>query len=300
MRIVIAGGSGFLGSALARALRTDGADVVILTRSVHAEGQVAWDPSDTRGAWVKAIDGADAIVNLAGETLASGRWTAQRKTRILTSRVTATDSLVAALDRTARPPAAFVNASAIGYYGNSGDAVRTEADPPGDDFLASVCVAWEAAASAASVRCRVVLLRTGLVLARDEGALPRLVLPFRLCAGGPIGSGRQWWSWIHVDDWVAIVRSAIGQSSWQGPFNLTAPSPVTNRVFARTVGRILRRPSHLRTPGIVLRVMLGEMGEALILSGQRVLPRRALAAGFVFTFGDLESALSDLINRRSR
>jgi uncharacterized protein (TIGR01777 family) len=288
VRVVIAGGTGFLGTALAQSLRADGHEVTVLTRRPRTADQVAWSDA------AAAIDGAGAVVNLAGEPLDAGRWTAARKQRILASRLDATNALVAAIQRVPRAPAVLVNASAIGIYGQLADEPVTETTPAGDDFLASVCVAWERAARAAENTTRVVLLRTGLVLDRRHGALPRLALPFYLFAGGPMGSGRQWWSWIHVADWVGLVRWAIATADVAGPVNLTAPQPVTNREFTKTLGRVLGRPALLPAPGFALRALLGEMADALILGGQRVLPQRARDAGYAFEFAALEPALRDI------
>jgi uncharacterized protein (TIGR01777 family) len=291
MTIVVAGGTGFLGSALAASYRADGHDVALLTRHPRQLGDVAWDPLSGAGDWASAVDGADAMINLAGERLDGGRWTAARKASILESRIAATRAIVAALTRVRRPPAVFVNASAVGVYGPHGAEALTENSPPGSDFLASVCVAWEAQALDASRMTRVVLLRTGLVLDRDGGALPRLALPFRLFAGGRAGSGEQYWSWIHRDDWARMVRWAIDTPDVTGRLNLTAPSPVTNADFAQTLARVLRRPALAPAPAFALRLMLGEMADALILSGQRVLPAKAALHGFEFRYPDLESAL---------
>ena len=291
MKIVIAGGGGFLGSGLAISFREDGHDVVVLTRRPRKPGDVAWDPFTTAGDWALTVDGADAVINLAGESLDAGRWTAARKTIILESRLAATRAIVAAMAKAHRPPSVFVSASAIGVYGTHGSAALTENSPPGSDFLASVCVAWEAQALEAAWMTRVVLLRTGLVLDRGGGALPRLALPFRLFAGGRAGSGNQYWSWIHRDDWTRIVRWAIDTPDVTGPLNLTAPSPVTNAEFAQTLGRVLHRPALAPAPAFALRLLLGEMADALILNGQRVLPSKATLRGFEFRYPDLGSAL---------
>ena len=296
MRVVVAGGTGFLGAALARSLRESGNDVTVLSRRPRGSGQAAWDPADPAGAWTKVIDGSDAVVNLAGEPLDAGRWTAARKASILDSRRLATGAIVRAIAQAQHPPGVLLNASAIGIYGPRGDELVTEATGTEEaaaagDFLAGVCRAWEGEALAASARSRVVLLRTGLVLDRHDGALPRLAMPFRFGAGGPVGSGRQWWSWIHVDDWVSIVRWALATPQLSGPVNLTAPQPVTNREFARTLGRALRRPAFMPAPAPALRLLLGEMADALILNGQRVVPARATASGFRFRYETLDAAL---------
>ena len=294
MRVIIAGGSGFLGSALTRALRGSGHEVLVLARRVRGAGQVAWNPDDTSGEWVARIDGADAVINLAGERLDQGRWTAHRKSQLLNSRVVSTRALVSAIATASRPPGVFISASAVGYYGPHGDEVLDESSKPGADFLAAICVAWEREARLAAPRSRVVLLRTGLVLSRDGGALPPMSLAFRLFVGGRVGSGNQWWSWIHIDDWVRLVEWMLGALSADGPVNLTAPEPVTNREFAARLGSALGRPSLVPVPGFALRLLVGEMADAAILSGQRVMPQRALAGGFQFRFPRLDAALADL------
>jgi uncharacterized protein (TIGR01777 family) len=289
MRVILAGGSGFLGSALSTRLRRDGHEVTLLTRRPRQQGDLGWNPARPEGPWIDAIARADAVVNLAGESIEGGRWTPARKQAILDSRVQATRAIVAAIEASLRPPA-LVSASAIGIYGPRDDEPLNESSAPGSDFLAGVCVAWEREAMAAAARTRVALVRTGLVLDRRAGALPRMARPFQFLAGGPLGSGRQWWSWIHVDDWVSMVAWML-DTEVAGPYNATAPSPVTNRAFAATLGRVLHRPSFMPAPAFALRLLLGEMADALIVSGQRVLPARALDAGFRFRFESLESAL---------
>ena len=357
VRVVISGGTGLIGSALAARLRSLGHEVVVLTRSAPTAGGrdggaadaalrgggagdaparasgpgdapaedrgdgAAGDPASRAGGgaaalrlqrwtaapvepgagppgWWQALDGAGAVVNLAGESIAAGRWTPRQKERILQSRIRATRALVQGIAAVANKPAVLVSGSAVGYYGPRGDEELDEGAPPGDDFLARVCVAWEGEARrAAEEGVRVALVRTGLVLAARGGALPRLVLPFRLGAGGPLGSGRQWMPWIHLDDLVELFVFLIQGEGLEGPFNGTAPQPVTNRQFARTLGRVLGRPSWLPAPAAALRLALGEMADALLLSGQRAVPRRALEAGFRFRFPELEPALRDLLAR---
>jgi hypothetical protein len=296
--IVIAGGTGLLGAALTRALRADGHRVVVLTRRPHAEGQVRWSPEDRDRSWMSTLEGAAAVINLAGNSIAAGRWTAARKAAIRDSRIVATDALVGAIAAVRQPPPVFVSSSAIGVYGTRGDERITERSSPGSDFLAEVCRDWEARAQAAEGVSRVVLLRTGVVLAREGGALPQLALPFRFFVGGPVGSGRQFVSWIHVDDWVAMVQWILATPSVSGPINATAPSPVTNVDLARTLGAVLRRPAWLTMPAFVLRLILGEMADALLLEGQCVLPEAAQRSGFVFRYSTLEPALRDLLVRR--
>jgi uncharacterized protein (TIGR01777 family) len=208
--------------------------------------------------------------------------------------------LTDAIAGSTRPPRALISASAVGIYGvRKGDQILTEETPAADDFLARVCGAWERAAAVAQSRCRVVMLRTGLVLAQRGGALPRLALPFQFFAGGPVGSGRQWWSWIHVDDWVAMTRWALSADAVSGAINLTAPTPVTNRDFAATLGEVLRRPSWLTVPTFAIRAALGEMADALIVNGQRVMPARAVAGGFRFRYDTLEPALRAIYATRT-
>jgi uncharacterized protein (TIGR01777 family) len=284
MKAVIAGGTGFLGSALAASLRLDGHEVVVLTRHPKDRGQAAWTDAS-------AFDGAGAVINLAGESLDAGRWTDARKASILESRIKATESLVKTMTSLTPRPAVFLSGSAIGVYGAHGPEALTEESPSGSDFLASICVAWEAAAMAAAWMTRVVLLRTGLVLDKSGGALPMLARPFRLFAGGRVGSGDQYWSWIHRDDWVRMVRWAIDTAAITGPLNLTAPSPATNRDFTAALARALHRPAVAPAPAFALRLLLGEMADAVILNGQRVLPAKATTNGFEFRYPDLDSAL---------
>jgi len=298
MKAVITGGTGFLGSALADSLRRDGHDVVVLTRQPRGAGDVAWDPGrpgfgigDPGSGWASAIDGADAVINLAGVPIAGERWTDARKALILASRIEATNAVVAAVSIAQRPPKVLLSASAIGIYGPHKSEALTEESAVGSDFLATVCVAWEAAASEAARTTRVVLLRTGLVLDRDAGALPQIALPFKLFAGGRAGSGDQSWSWIHHEDWTRLVRWAIDTDGITGALNLTAPNPVTNREFTRALGRALHRPTLAPAPAFALRLMLGEMADALILAGQRVLPAKAESHGFAFRYADAGAAL---------
>ena len=287
MKVIIAGGTGFLGSALAASLRLDGHHVLVMTRHPKAHDEIPWtDPS--------VFDGADVVVNLAGEPLDAGRWTDARKASIVETRVKTTETLVKGMSSLAHPPPVFLNGSAVGVYGTHGSEALTEESPPGSDFLASVCIEWEKAAMAAAWMTRVVLLRTGLPLDRSGGALPKLALPFRLFAGGRAGSGDQYWSWIHRDDWTRIVRWAIDNPEIKGPINLTAPSPVTNREFTAALAHALHRPAFAPAPAFALRLAFGEMADAVILSGQRVLPAKATRNGFEFRYPDLASALRQI------
>ena len=267
--------------------RSDRAATATSARRIH------WDPASTSGAWTDAVGNADGVVNLAGESIAA-RWTSTRKRKILESRTIATTSLVNAIAQARTTPAVFISASAVGYYGPRGSEVVTEDSPAGSDFLAGVCKAWEAAATSARARTRVVLIRTGLVLSRDGGALPKMLPPFRIGAGGPVGSGQQYWPWIHVRDWVDGVHYALANQAVDGPVNLTAPQPVTNAAFATALGHAMHRPAFVPAPGFALKLLLGEMAEGLLLSGQRAVPDKIRRLGFTFRFETLEAALADL------
>ncbi|HEY7172564.1 MAG TPA: TIGR01777 family oxidoreductase [Vicinamibacterales bacterium] len=303
MKIVISGATGFLGRPLAATLALDGHTVVALSRGGSAappgtERLVPWKPDGTAGAWAAELDGAGAVINLAGESIAGGRWTAARKRRILDSRLQATRSLVEAIGRARTPPAVLLSGSAVGYYGPLQDQVATEDTPAGSDFLAKVCVAWEEEASRAqSSRTRVVFVRTGLVLERDGGALPQMLPPFRFGVGGPVGSGRQYWPWIHRQDWIDLVRFALSTPAIAGPLNATAPAPVRNADFARALGRAMHRPAFMPAPGFALKLLLGEMAEGLLLSGQRAVPAKAQRHGYTFAYPDLDNALAVLFSR---
>ena len=302
MHIVIAGGSGFLGSALTRALATSAHDVTILSRQITPAASpqphvsyVPWTPDGTSGAWAHSINGADAVINLAGESIAAKRWSAQQKRTLRDSRLLATRSLTAAIRQAARPPAAFISGSAVGYYGDRGDETITEASAPGTDFLAGLSQDWEAAANDVAQLTRVALIRTGIVLDRRGGALPRMLPPFQMFVGGPLGSGRQYMPWVHKEDWVRLVSWTVTADGARGPLNATSPSPVTNAEFSKALGRALKRPSLLPAPGFALRIALGEMADALLLSGQRALPVRATDLGFSFRYSVIDEALNSVL-----
>jgi uncharacterized protein (TIGR01777 family) len=297
MRIVIAGGTGFLGTPLAAALRADGHDVIVLTRrTAPGWGEAHWTPDGQAGAWAAALDDAGAVVNLAGASIAGRRWTAARKAVLRDSRLLATQSLVRALQRATHQPGVFVSASAVGYYGPRGAEIVTEEDPAGTDFLGALTAEWEqAAAPLVREGIRVACVRTGLALSPDGGVLGRLLLPYRMGVGGPFGSGRQYMPWIHREDWIALVRWVIATDAADGPINATAPEPVTNEELSATLARVLHRPALLRVPAVALRLVLGELAEAL-LSGQRAVPARATALGFSFRWATLEPALRHLLD----
>lgn len=297
MKIVIAGGTGFLGRPLCAALAGDGHEVVVLTRNGQTRTAggtraVAWELDRALSPWAAELDGAGAVINLAGEPIAGHRWSAAQKRRIEDSRVTATRRLATAITEAAAPPPVFISGSAVGFYGACGSEVVTEDTGAGHDFLAGVCRRWEGqAVAASSARTRVVCLRTGLVLAPDGGALPSMLPPFKLGLGGRLGSGRQYWPWIHRTDWVNLVRFLIGAPDAVGAVNATAPTPVTNAEFTAELGRALGRPTYIPVPRLALRILLGEMADALLLSGQRATPVKAQHLGFSFTYPRLSLAL---------
>jgi uncharacterized protein (TIGR01777 family) len=292
--VVIAGGSGFLGQKLAKRLLADGQRVVVLSRRAHAAGDsVVWRPDGTAGNLASHLEGIEAVVNLAGEGIADRRWSDSRKAALRSSRILATRTLTRAMAECARPPRVFVSASAVGYYGPHGDEPVTETTPPGSDFFGKLATEWEKEAQAAAGRTRLAIIRTGLVLASDGGVLGKMLLPFKLGVGGVLGSGRQYMSWIHEDDWTAMVAWLIRDERAVGAFNVTAPEPVTNREFTRALGRALHRPAVVPVPAFALGLVLGELSAAL-LTGQRVLPARAEELGFQFTYTDLDAALVSL------
>jgi len=301
MRIVITGGTGLIGSAVAREMGSAGHEVVVLTRDPAKTGPlppntraVQWD-GRTAGDWAKLLDGDTVIVHLAGDSVAAGRWTEEKKRRIRDSRVASGRAVLEAVRQAKAKPRALLQGSAVGYYGDVGDEVVSELHPPGDDFLARVCVEWEAStAEVAAMGVRRPVLRTGIVLSDQGGALPRMALPFRMLAGGPLGNGRQWLAWIHEVDEVGAIRFLIEREDVDGPFNLTAPEPLTNRDLSRALGEVLHRPSFAPAPGFALRLLLGEMADAL-LHGQRAVPRRLLDLGYVFRYPEALGALRSLL-----
>jgi len=298
-RVAVTGSSGFVGSALVDSLVRDGHDVVRIVRreSGQVESIIHWDPA--RGRLDAAeLEGIDALVHLAGENIASARWTAARRQRIVESRVRGTRLIAEALTRLRRPPAVFVSASAIGYYGNRGDESLDERSCPGTGFLAETCRKWEAETAAAErTGLRVVQLRIGIVLGSGGGALGRMLLPFRLGLGGRIGSGRQFMSWIARRDLISAIRHVLFDSDLKGPVNAVAPAPVRNAEFTRVLGQILRRPARLPVPAFAIRLALGRLGQELLLEGARVFPRRLVDDGYRFRWGDLQGALKAELGR---
>ncbi len=291
MRVVVTGGTGLVGRPLCRALAGAGHSVVGVGRkpALTPVTTLTWDRV------AEALRDAQAIVNLAGEPIAAGRWTTARKAAIRDSRVLATRALVDAAAGMSPRPTVLVNASAVGFYGPHGDELLDETTPPGEGFLADVCRDWEAEAlRAEALGIRVVLLRLGIVLAPDGGALAKMLLPFRAALGGPLGSGRQWMSWIHRDDVLGLVLAALATEGYRGPVNATAPAPVTNREFTHTLAGVVSRPAILPVPGFALHLVMGEMAD-MLLTGQRVLPKVAEAQAYEWKFPVLAAALKDIV-----
>jgi len=297
MRILVTGATGFVGSRLVEALVARGDQVVVLSRDAERArrklpgiaGSHAWNPErDLPPA--AALEGVEAVIHLAGESIAAGRWSPEQKARIRNSRLNGTRNLVKALAGTS--VRTLISASAIGFYGDRGDEALDEQATPGKDFLADVCLDWEREALVAREQgIRVVNPRIGVVLGEGGGALDKMLIPFRLGLGGPLGSGRQWMSWIHRDDLVGLFLHLVDHPELSGPVNATAPGAVTNAVFTRVLGKVLSRPAFFPVPGFGLRILMGELADALLLGGQRVLPARAEASGYRFRFPDLEGAL---------
>ena len=297
MHIAVSGSSGLVGSALISFRTREGHRVTRLVRRAAAGGEVAWDIAQgVRD--LSHLEGVDAVVHLAGENIAAARWTAARKEEIRRSRVEGTRRLCESLARLSRRPKALVSASAIGFYGNRGDEILREDSAPGSDFLAQVCREWEATTEPASrAGIRAVQLRFGMILSPAGGALKKMLLPFKLGAGGRIGSGRQFVSWIGIDDAVGAIHHAIVTESLQGPVNAVAPTPVNNTEYTRTLARVLSRPAIAPMPAFAARLAFGEMADALLLASQRVMPSRLQATGYRFKHPELDGALRHLLGR---
>lgn len=307
MKIAVTGATGFVGTRLVERLLEEGHHVVALTRSkAHGDRvfpQAAFPNVDVveytpleSGEWQQVLSGCDGVVNLAGAGIADERWTPERKQEILDSRKVGTEKIVEAIAQASPKPSVLVNASAIGYYGTSETATFDESSAPGDDFLAQVCQAWEAAAESAQTSgTRVVILRTGIVLGMG-GALGKMLTPFRLFAGGPLGTGRQWFSWIHREDLVNLILKALTDSSLSGVYNATAPNPVRMTEFCRTLGQVMGRPSWLPVPAFALEALLGDAAQ-VVLEGQQVLPKRTQEAGFAYQYSDVKAAIANILQQ---
>ena len=305
MKIAISGATGFVGSRLVKRLHTEGHRILVLTRNTTFAQKVfpfqafpnleiiSYTPS-VSGSWQDSIAGCDGVVNLAGEPIAEGRWTPERKQEILNTRKLGTQKIVEAIAKANPQPTVLVNTSAIGYYGTSETASFDEDSASGNDFLAQVCQDWEAEASKVKdTNVRLVILRFGIVLG-NGGALGKMITPFKLFAGGPIGSGQQWFSWIHLDDIVSLIIQALTKPTMEGVYNATAPQPVRMNDLSTTMGNVMNRPSWLPVPGFAIEAILGD-GAKVVLEGQQVLPKRTLESGFEFQYPNLPSALKQIL-----
>lgn len=296
--ILVTGGSGFIGSRLVPVLIGDGYEVTVLTRNAdktaeHFNGSVT---AITQLDNLSNTDGFDIVINLAGQGITDRRWTASVKKQLRDSRIATTRNLISFLRTAERKPALLISGSAIGYYGDQGDAIIDEHVSSGSGFSSKLCSDWEhEAAQAEELGIRTCYLRTGIVLGNNGGALSKMLPAFKLGLGGPMGDGRQWMSWIHIDDLAGIVMHLIKHDDISGAVNGTAPCPVTNKVFSSTLGSVLNRPAVLPMPAFVLKMMLGEMAQELLLSGQRVMPEKILAAGYDFQYAEIENALRDVV-----
>jgi uncharacterized protein (TIGR01777 family) len=296
MKVLISGATGLIGSALTRELEDGGHSVTRLTRSPKAQNDVRWDPE--AGTTGGPLEGHDAVVHLAGESIAEGRWTAAKRERIMQSRKRGTRLLAEAVASLPEPPRVLVSASAVGYYGDRGNELLREESAPGSDFLAEVCKAWEAAADPArEAGIRVVHPRFGIVLSPKGGALGTTLPIFKLGGGGKIGSGRQWWSWVALDDVVGSVLHALEDDAVEGPVNVCSPNPLTNAEYTKVLGKVLNRPTFFAVPAPALRLAIGGMADALLLASQRVEPAKLKATGYAFRYPELEGALRHLLGR---
>lgn len=303
MKIIITGGTGLIGAALIDDLLRSGGkhEIIVTTRNPEKRTglppsvkAVRWDGKSAAG-WGEHVDGADAIVNLAGESIAPMPWIGDRKEKIRSSRVNAGHAIVDAVTKARVKPRVLVQSSAVGYYGIHGDETLTENSPAGNDFLASVCVEWEAStAGVEQIGVRRAIYRTGIVLSQQGGVLPLMSLPFKFFAGGKLGSGKQWMSWIHIADEIAALRALIENEAATGVYNFTAPNPVRNQDFSAALGKALGRPSLLPVPGFAMKLPFGEMADLMLLNGQRVVPERLAQLGFTFRFPTIAEALKDL------
>jgi len=299
MNIVLIGATGFIGQRLVKHLEPKNYQLTIVSRSkAKAEGIfpkrrnfVEWDGKDVQ-ALAAIINGSDSVINLAGESIAGGRWTEKRKQQILNSRIQSTQAVVNAINMAEKKPEALLQASAIGFYGADPDRIFDENADSGKGFLAEVTAKWEQAAQGLDKSVRLVFLRTGVVLDSEGGALPQMMMPFKFGVGGHVGSGGQWFSWIHIDDEVRAIEFLLENEKASGPFNLTAPEPVTMKEFSKKLGTALKRPSWLHVPSFAIKLLMGQMGDEMLLNGQRVIPKKLEEAGFTFRFTQVEDSLA--------
>ncbi|MBS3752853.1 MAG: TIGR01777 family oxidoreductase [Anaerolineales bacterium] len=307
MKYTISGGTGLIGSKLIRHLAAQGHEIIILSRSPDSVSNlplhvkpVYWDGKNVSD-WVTQLGGTDVVINLAGESIAGkgiipSPWTDSKKDRILKSRVQVGNTLLEGIRQVDQKPQKFIQASAIGYYGSHGDEILTESSPPGSDFLSRTCTAWESSTKpVVDLGVTHIVVRLGVVLSEKGGALPRLLLPFKLFLGGPLGNGEQWYSWIHIDDVCNAIKFLSEHAHAQGVFNLTAPNPVKNKLFAKAIGKIMSRPAFLPVPGFLMKMVMGEVS-TVVLDGQRVVPKRLKQLDYSFQYPELEGSLRDLIS----
>lgn len=305
-RIVITGGTGFIGRPLSLRLVDRGYEVICLTRNASAASEkwgnrikfVDWNGRNAVG-WGGYTDGASAVINLAGESIGSGRWTAEKKQKIIQSRMNAGEAVVKAVQSVKKEPEVLIQVSAIGYYGDGGEKALDETSPPGQGFLTEVTKKWEASTAPIEMRTRRIVTRIGMVLGPNGGALFRLVRPFRFFVGGHIGTGEQWNSWIHIEDVIQGILFLIETKDLRGVFNLTAPGPLKNREFSRIMGEVLGRPSWFPIPGFFLKLVFGQMAEEALLSSQRIYPKRLQRSGYKFIFPEVKKALVDILDTTS-
>ncbi len=306
MNIIVTGGTGFIGKELVRHLLEANHSIVVLTRRIPERMNrinnlryLHWD-GKSDGVWTDEIEGADVIINLAGESIGTKRWSKKQKEKILSSRIDSTKAIVQAISRATRKPEVLINASAVGYYGNINEEVDvTESFPGGEGFLAMVVDSWEREAlKVLEFGTRVVTLRTGVVLSETGGALKKMILPFKFFVGGPIGSGKQWFPWIHVDDLIGVILYTIKNFDVVGPLNVTAPQSITMKQFCSVLGEVMNRPSWIPVPAFVLKMLFGEMSE-MILTGQRVVPSRLIENGFQFKYSNLDEALQSIFQKNN-
>jgi uncharacterized protein (TIGR01777 family) len=304
MRVIITGGTGMIGRQLAASLLKDGHEAIALSRDPQRHQRkvpegvrlVAWDAQSAQG-WGELADGADAIVNLVGENLSARPWSPAQKRRIRESRLNGGKAVVEAVRQAKQKPKVVIQASGVNFYGPGGDEILSEDHAAGSDFLSQVCVDWEGStAEVEKMGVRRAIVRSGVVLDKNEGALPRFLLQFRLFAGGPLGSGRQWLSWIHPQDEINAIRFLIDHQEAQGPFNLASPNPKTNREFGKAIGRVLHRPALIPVPALAIKLVFGEMS-IVVLKGQRAVPQKLIQNGFQFTHPEIQEALRDVIKQ---
>jgi len=304
MKIVVAGGSGFIGSKLIQRLTEDKNEIVLLTRrqKIISRTQndliktVQWD-GKTLGNWVEYVDGSDVVINLSGENIANKRWSKEQKLKLFQSRTEPTKAIINAIANAKQKPKLLINASASGYYGYDSKDIITESYSKGTGFLAELCLSWEQAAlEAEKNNVRVILIRTGIVLDPNQGALKKMILPYKFFVGGPLGSGKQWFPWIHIDDVINIIIFVLKNDKLSGAINVSSPQPITMREFSKKLGKAIRRPSWISVPSFALKILLGEMS-AMLIGGLQMIPKKLIDNGFVFKYSNIDDALNNLLRK---